>query len=314
MTTVNPETQATAPRANTHSYALSSHSKLVSAPQIARNSPVKVPKAVSSTVKLAEKLAPRAVAKTAARLWWTPPSPKKFTVIPGGEVTKHGAIEAQIFGEGPNVYLVHGWGGHRGQLGHFVEPLVDAGYRVIAYDAPSHGFSGPGVFGKGKSTIYEMMDALAEVIATFGPARAVIAHSLGGAATSVRISQGLSAERVVLVCPPTDPIQFAVPFGKALGLSEKGVGRMIARIAKLAGHRNSHADVITQLHRTTVSLPPVLVLSDTKDKEVDYRDGIAIAEAWNGSTLEVSEGLGHRRILKDQGVVERVVAFVSEAN
>ncbi len=43
------------------------------------------------------------------------------------------------WGEGPTVLLAHGWSGRGSQMGCFAEPLVDAGYRVVAFDAPGHG-------------------------------------------------------------------------------------------------------------------------------------------------------------------------------
>lgn len=279
--------------------------------RIKRATPIRVPRAISATVSVLDKVTPRLIAKKAAKLWWTPPTPKKKTTLEGGTVFIHGAIRGQTFGHGPLVYLVHGWGGYSGQLSMFVEPLVAAGYKVIAYDAPSHGQSQPGVFGKGTTTIYEMMDALAEIISVFGPAHAVIAHSLGGAVTAMQVAQGVPIGRAALICPPVDPIQFAEPFGKAFGLSPKGRERLIERIAKYAGHRNSQAEVVTHLERTSINLPPALIVSDKRDKEVDYHDGMGIAEAWTGATLRLSDGLGHRRILKDQHTVDAILDFVT---
>ena len=40
---------------------------------------------------------------------------------------------------GPAVLLMHGWGGARAQMTGFVDPLLFAGYRVVAYDQPAHG-------------------------------------------------------------------------------------------------------------------------------------------------------------------------------
>src|SRR5512141_858724 len=42
---------------------------------------------------------------------------------------------------GPAVLLMHGWGGARAQMTGFVDPLLFAGYRVVAYDQPAHGES-----------------------------------------------------------------------------------------------------------------------------------------------------------------------------
>ena len=53
---------------------------------------------------------------------------------------------------GPNILLMHGWGGSRAQMTGFVEPLVSAGYRVVAYDQPAHGESDGKLTNLGDST------------------------------------------------------------------------------------------------------------------------------------------------------------------
>ena len=67
-------------------------------------------------------------------------------------------------GRGPPVYLVHGWGGQRAHLAVFVKPLVEAGYRVIAFDLPSHNESDPGALAPGRTTAIECADAIAAMI------------------------------------------------------------------------------------------------------------------------------------------------------
>jgi len=61
------------------------------------------------------------------------------------------------------------------------------------------------------------------------------------------------------------------------------------------------------------SLPeiPLLVLHDREDGEVPFADGDAIAAAWPGASIEPTEGLGHRRILRAPHVLARAVEFVS---
>lgn len=50
---------------------------------------------------------------------------------------------------------------------------------------------------------------------------------------------------------------------------------------------------------------------DPWDAEVPAREGAALAAAWPGSSLRSAESLGHRRLLRDPGVVAESVAFVS---
>ncbi len=60
-----------------------------------------------------------------------------------------------------------------------------------------------------------------------------------------------------------------------------------------------------------VAMPPTLVVHDRDDASTDVGDGEAIAAAWPRAELTVTTGLGHRRILRDPGVVAQVVDFVS---
>ena len=55
---------------------------------------------------------------------------------------------------------------------------------------------------------------------------------------------------------------------------------------------------------------PALVVHDRRDREVAWEDGRAITGSWKGSRLLTTEGLGHRRILSDGGVLEAVLDFV----
>jgi hypothetical protein len=52
------------------------------------------------------------------------------------------------------------------------------------------------------------------------------------------------------------------------------------------------------------------VFHDRDDAEVPWSDGAAIAGAWPGARLVTTDGLGHRRILRDERVVSQAVAFV----
>ena len=56
----------------------------------------------------------------------------------------------------------------------------------------------------------------------------------------------------------------------------------------------------------------LLVFHDVQDSEVAISNGEAIASAWPGATLVKTEGLGHKRIVHDEGVVTRAVRFLTE--
>ena len=59
-----------------------------------------------------------------------------------------------------------------------------------------------------------------------------------------------------------------------------------------------------------VEVPPTLVITDRGDRQTAYADVVDFAESIK-APLVTTEGLGHRKILRDPAVVERVVDFVS---
>ncbi|MEI7518926.1 MAG: alpha/beta hydrolase, partial [Mycobacteriaceae bacterium] len=91
-----------------------------------------------------ERLAPAIGSRWAVELWCTPPAVDMSLRMPPG-VAAGEPVEAfwdghriagEAWGDGPSVFLVHGWGGCRAHLAVFVKPLVAQGYRVIAFDLP----------------------------------------------------------------------------------------------------------------------------------------------------------------------------------
>jgi pimeloyl-ACP methyl ester carboxylesterase len=261
-------------------------------------------------LRVLERLAPEAAAAVALHLFFTPTgrrwsrrvdqflnSGRRFDVVARGE-----RVAAWSFGSGPLIYLVHGWAGLGGQLAEFAAPLLESGFRVVTFDAPGHGRSG----GR-RSSIVHFAAALRAVVAREGAPHAVIAHSLGAAATARALAQGLTAERVVFLGPTGGPRDWAERFRVQLGLSVATMNRLRRRSERWLAASWDEFDVTWLAQGQTA---PLLVLHDRGDAEVPWSDGAAIAQAWPGARLVTTEGLGHRRILRDEGVVRQVADFV----
>jgi pimeloyl-ACP methyl ester carboxylesterase len=211
-------------------------------------------------------------------------------------------MKAWSWGRGATVLLVHGWNGRGTQLGGFVAPLVESGYRVVAFDALGHGDS-PGRH----QSLPEFARDIRAIADELGEIYGVVAHSLGGAATTLAMSQGLRVERAVFVSPPANPEDFLAIFAGALGISNEVRDRVQQRVEARLGMDmvDMRADLLAQSMRT-----PLLVIHDRDDKEVPIEVGRSIASTWPGAELVVTEGLGHQRILGDEGVLERAVNFI----
>jgi len=212
-------------------------------------------------------------------------------------------IETWVWGVGPSVLLVHGWGGRGAQLGPFVGPLVARGFSVVTFDAPGHGASDSGLV-----TIPEMIDAIRAVAASRRPLAGLIAHSVGATAAVRALYEGLEVGAVVLVSPAADLRDPAVRFTETLGFSRAVRERMQRRIEERVGRPWSAFDVATLAPALAM---PLFVIHDRGDAEIPWQHGMAITRAWRGADLLMTEGRGHRRILRDPDVVAATVAFLA---
>jgi pimeloyl-ACP methyl ester carboxylesterase len=215
--------------------------------------------------------------------------------------------------DGPTVYLLHGWSGWRGQFAPIGRALAAAGYRAVLIDAPNHGDSGPGTLGPGLSVPPDFSLSLAAVAAHYGPAHAVIGHSLGGGCTALALLDGLPARRAVFLSPAPDPIGFTRHVARVLGFGERIRTRMIAHGGARCGLDIS-TFVIPPRAAGRTDVPPTLIIHDRDDRTVPVAVGRTLAAAWHGARLVETSGLGHNRLLRDEAVVEAVVAFVTSAD
>ena len=95
--------------------------------------------------------------------------------------------------------------------------LVSRGFKAVAFDAPSHGGSGPGAFGPRSSSIPEFAGALNAVVAEHGPAEGIVAHSLGSVAAAVASATGCGPGRVAMIAPMASPASYARHFARCSG-------------------------------------------------------------------------------------------------
>ncbi|PYN24513.1 MAG: hypothetical protein DMD99_10750 [Candidatus Rokuibacteriota bacterium] len=112
----------------------------------------------------------------------------------------------------------------------------------------------------------------------------------------------------MLVSPAADLRDPAVRFTERLGFSRAVRERMQSRIEERVGRSWSAFDV-ARLAPTLAM--PLLVVHDRGDSEIPWQHGMAITRAWPGADLLMTEGLGHRRILRDPDVVAATVAFMA---
>lgn len=263
---------------------------------------------------------PGPAGRLARDLWFTaPPRMGELPVPDGGEpfeVEAQGhAVRGQVWGDGVHpaptgtVYLMHGWGGRGSQFGAMVEPLLAAGHRVVMFDAPAHGDSDHGPAGPRRSNGVEFAQALDAVFCRFGPAEAVVAHSLGTIATYLALRFGwLGTRKLVVIAPMVESQVLFDQFQGALGFGERTRRAFDDSVLDWLGIPVAEFDARFQAAR--VDPVPTLVITDRGDRQTAYEDVVDFATSID-APLVTTEGLGHRKILRDRGVIARVVEFVS---
>ena len=209
------------------------------------------------------------------------------------------------WGRGPVVLLAHSWGGRGTQFGPWIEPLRNAGFRVVAFDYPAHGRSTGG-----DTDMVEMAEAIAAVSETCGPLHAVVGHSLG-AATSLLAMRDFELRTGIFVSIAclSDFAWIADVAGDFLNLRPELRLRMrnllVARYrGRVAWESLSTADIL----RSTPM--KALLIHDRDDREVPIGHALALSEAARHATLLTTTALGHRRILKDRQVIDAALAFI----
>jgi pimeloyl-ACP methyl ester carboxylesterase len=223
------------------------------------------------------------------------------------EFESHGRlIRGRHWGEGPGVLMVHGWDGRGSQFHRLVAPIVAAGYRAIAFDAPAHGESA------GLETNYfEYTDAVRHLLRGDAgmPVVKVIAHSFGAAATINAIDKEGLAPDLLLIAPALHLEEFlhasfqrhGIPFGlfrEVIGSLERRYGYDF--------HRDNPKRLIRRLAQ------PCMILHDEFDRLVPIAQSRAAAQANPLVYLQPTRDLGHTRILKSDSAVAALNGYLLE--
>ena len=276
---------------------------------------LKIPKIILLTCKLISFISPKLITLFAAKLFTTPikhkipkrelemdrKSVQKLINIPeiGKEVVlyEYGKSEKKIL-------VVHGWSGRGTQLFKIADELLKAGYSIVSFDAPAHGKS------PGKKTI--MVDFIAtilEINKQFGPFEAAIGHSLGGMSVLNAIKKGLKVDRAIVIGSGDIVEDIMDDFVSKLELKPNISTLLRLHFEKKYGEEMNSYSAYLAAAQTEI---PVLVIHDYNDPEVPVKAGIHIHKHLKNGELMLTEGLGHRKILGNTAVIEKIIEFLSQ--
>jgi len=260
---------------------------------------------------------PRLTAKIAFRLFRTPRMKAKHRVsdkiLEAAKINEilvgANIIKVYEWGEGDkNILLAHGWESRGTAMRSFVQPLVNQGFRVVAFDGPAHGNS------TGKRTnILEFAQTITAIINRLGGVNAVITHSFGGMCltyASRLLMPEVKIPKAVMVAVPTNFDDILLKIGETMNFSDSVKKEVDKMVFDIAGEYPIDMHIPKAVGKTQIE--NLLVVHDKKDPIVEFRFAEEIHATWLESKLIATEGLGHYRIMKHDGVIDRVVDFIVE--
>ncbi|MDH4276133.1 MAG: alpha/beta fold hydrolase [Gammaproteobacteria bacterium] len=218
---------------------------------------------------------------------------------------ENGHLNAWIWGHAqqPRVLLVHGWNGRGSQMGAFAEPLLAAGFGVVAVDLPGHGDSSGN-----HCNLLIGAQALHAAQQAWGPFVAVIGHSFGAAASALALSEQLAATKIIAISMPQNVRWLLANYCHTLGVSARVEQKVERNIEKSLG-QDIWQRLALERVVSKVSAPGLLV-HDREDDAIPFSQAQAIARVWPQATLVATDGLGHYRIIRSSKVIEIILAFV----
>lgn len=277
--------------------------------------PLKIPKIIILSSKFIAFLSTKWVTIYASKLFTTPikhkipkreiemdkKSVQQMIVVP----SINRKVNVYEYGKSSKkVLLVHGWSGRGTQLCKIADEMIRLGYSTVSFDAPAHGKS------PGNSTI--MVDFIASVIEIdkqFGPFEIAIGHSLGGMTVMNAIKEGLQVKKAVIIGSGDIVQDITDDFISKLGLKPEISKLLCERFEKKYG---GIMDDYSAYKAAETTLIPTLVIHDENDPEVSVKAGIHIHQHLKNGELMLTKRLGHRKILADHQVIEKITNFIQK--
>ena len=201
--------------------------------------------------------------------------------------------------------ILHGFSSTVKKFDHFVMPLVKSGYEVLAFDAPAHGESS----GKQVDVLWykKMIETVYE---KYGPVHSFIAHSFGGLALSLFMSEQIYQDnkRLVLIAPATETDTALQTFCDFLRLEKDVQEEMKCIIFEKSG---KHAHEISVSYNAEHIKADVLWIHDEDDDVTPWSDAEKVLQKnYPNFRFFQTKGLGHRRIYRDNKVKKVILEFL----
>jgi pimeloyl-ACP methyl ester carboxylesterase len=274
---------------------------------------MKIPPVIKFTAKILEKISPKLALRFGLALFYKPikfPRPRREEALYNSANRDYFEFKGRnirtyewLHGE-KKVLLVHGWSGRGTQMNKIIEAFTKENYSVYSFDAPAHGES------EGKTThMYEFVDSIVEMEKKFGIFDLIIGHSMGGVATLNAVNRGVNVPRVAIIGTPNLIRNVISDFCMNINFTDKMIPLIVRYIENK--YKESIESVSSENVGNKIDIP-ILIIHDQNDVDVQYSEALAIKNKVIKAELFTTKGLGHRLVLANKKVVDKLLDFIKE--
>jgi hypothetical protein len=216
---------------------------------------------------------------------------------------KRKTIHTYSYGEGPEVYFVHGWVSYGARWKLYVDEIVALGFQAVVIDAPAHGTS-PGMF----LSLPDYVLALKHVFNNAKNMHAVINHSIGSLCSIVALKESMINKpcKIGLLSSFNTAEALLNKFARSIGIREHIIDDILTWIPRYAGYDISHLNVSRHLESMYAE---ILLIYDRDDLIVPSIEPMNLLNANKNINYYPTFGLGHN--LKSPEIIRQVVNFIA---
>lgn len=273
------------------------------------------PKAVGLGLSILAIVDPRRAAVKALDVFCTPRAGrvksyqekflKKFDRSKVLQHNGHKVMTYHTAGAGPRILLCHGWESNTFRWRKLYKVLMEAGFDIVAMDAPAHGNTSGDKF-----TAVLYAELMSVVVAEYKPA-IICGHSVGGMSTIIALSHYdlASVRKAVILAAPDRLEDLTNNYFKIIGGSQRLRKAYDILIEDTFGNPTSHYSAATFAAKLVI---PAMIIHDEEDSINRYEEGLRIHSAWQGSELKSTQGLGHS--LQSREVYQWIANFCAQGD
>jgi predicted alpha/beta hydrolase family esterase len=203
-------------------------------------------------------------------------------------------IQRYEWGETKNktILLVHGWEGQTANFSHIIPIFVSLGYRVISFDAQSHGNSSTG-----KTHMFDYSNFLIEQFSSLSPSH-IVTHSFGSVTTAMTLMEhkNHNIESWMMVTTPHTFKSRIELTSNQFGLNQIVIDKVVKLIEKDVKKDIDELNMVSYCEQLN-QVGKVIILHSKTDRILPIEWSRSVSNAFTDCRLYELDNLGHYEIL-----------------